>query len=284
VTAAVDLRETYLDLVKSSLLATVNGPLWLYRPLDGHRGSFARNLVQQRLLRRGKSVLAWSTRLDPASDPEGRRFATELPPGIMTMIGQERLDDLQFCVSDAIERGVPGDVIETGVWRGGSTILMRAILKAYGDEDRSVYVADSFEGLPPPNPERYPADEGLFFNLHPALAVSLEDVQAGFERYGLLDDRVVFVKGWFRDTLPGLRDHQWSVIRLDGDLYESTMDTLTNLYPGLSPGGWLIVDDYSIDACRAAVTDYRKEHGITGKLHRIDWTGVRWQKPEFRGT
>ncbi len=277
-TDVVEVRDAYLDIVKASLLATVNGPLDLCRPLRCTDGSFLRNRVQRKLLMRGKSVLAWPTRFDPACDPEGRRFATDLPPGIMTMIGQKRLDDIQFCVTDVIERGIAGDVIETGVWRGGTTILMRAVLKAYGDQDRSVYVADSFEGLPPPDAERYPADEGLFFNLCAALAVSLEDVRAGFERYGVLDDRVVFVKGWFRDTLPGLKDHRWSVVRLDGDLYESTMDSLTNLYPGLSAGGWLIIDDYSIDACRAAVTDYRKEHGITEKLHHIDWTGVRWRK------
>ena len=273
-----ELRRAYLEIVKASLLATANGPLEIYRPIGANYGSLLRRGVQRTLYRRGNSLLAWKTTLDPAADPEGNRFASDLPPGAMTMIGRKRLDDIQYCVTDAIERDVPGDMIETGVWKGGTTILMRAVLKAYGDRDRSVYVADSFEGLPPPDPQLYPADEGLFFNLVDCLAVGLEEVQAGFERYGLLDDRVVFVKGWFRDTLPGLADHHWSVIRLDGDLYESTIDSLTNLYPGLSPGGWLIIDDYAIDACRAAVTDYRAEHGIAEELHRIDWTGVRWRK------
>jgi hypothetical protein len=279
VTDVAGLRQAYLEIVKASLLAIANGPLTLHRPVDCRKGSLVRNRLQRRLLDRGGSVLAWEAVVDPASDPEGIRTVTDLPPGIMTMIGRTRLDDIGYCVADVLARGVPGDLIETGVWRGGTTILMRAVLEAYGDEHRRVYVADSFEGLPPPDPGRYPADEGLFLNLVDALAVTVEDVRAGFERYGLLDDRSVFVNGWFRDTLPGLRGHRWSVVRLDGDLYESTTDALSNLYPGLSPGGWLVVDDYAIDACRTAVTDYRREHGITAPLHRIDWTGVRWQKP-----
>jgi O-methyltransferase len=94
----------------------------------------------------------------------------------------------------------------------------------------------------------------------------------------LLDDQVTFVKGWFRDTLPTLRDHTWSVLRLDGDLYESTMDALVNLYPGLAPRGWIIVDDYEIPACAQAVDDYRQKEGVSEPILRIDWTGICWQK------
>jgi predicted O-methyltransferase YrrM len=115
-------------------------------------------------------------------------------------------------------------------------------------------------------------------HLWPGLAVSLEDVKANFGRFGLLDEQVVFVPGWFRDTLPSLGDHTWSVIRLDGDLYESTTQSLENLYPGLSPGGWLIVDDYEIAACRRAVDDYRERHAISDPITTVDWTGICWQK------
>ncbi len=102
-------------------------------------------------------------------------------------------------------------------------------------------------------------------------------MRANFERYDLLDDQVVFLKGWFRDTLPGLADRTFSVIRLDGDLYESTMDALVNLYPRLSPGGWLIVDDFHIPACVQAVTEYRAANGISAQLHRVNWAAA-WQK------
>ncbi len=158
--------------------------------------------------------------------------------------------------------------------------MMRGVLAAHDERVRRVWVADSFEGLPEPDAERYPADAGDKNFEADELAVSLEEVRANFERYGLLDDRVRFVEGWFRDTLPGLGDETWAVVRLDGDLYESTIDGLTSLYPQLSLGGWLIVDDFGFDNCRAAVEDYRREHGITEEIQRIDWVGACWRRSE----
>jgi hypothetical protein len=155
---------------------------------------------------------------------------------------------------------------------------MRAILKTYGVTDRTVWVADSFEGLPPPNDEKYPADRGLFFNEIRSLAVSLKEVQDNFRAYGLLDDQVKFLKGWFKDTLPVAPIERLAVLRLDGDLYESTMDALRALYHKLSPGGYAIVDDYYIDACRQAVTDFRRDNAIEDPLRIIDRASVFWQK------
>src|SRR5262249_42248392 len=129
---------------------------------------------------------------------EGRDW----PPTAHTMIGLKRLDNLQFCVEDVLTRNVPGDLMETGVWRGGACIFLRALLRAHGVRDRRVWVADSFEGLPAPNAEKYPHDAQDLLHTVPYLAVSLEQVQANFERYGLLDEQVCFLKGWFRDTLP----------------------------------------------------------------------------------
>lgn len=273
-----DLRTAYLELLKKALRSATAGPMELYHPVQTEGGPFLRTTVQKVLLKRGHARLMYPMTIDPGTDPEGKRFVTALPPGAMTMIGARRLDNIEQCVTDVIANAIPGDLIETGVWRGGATILMRAVLKAYGVTDRSVYVADSFEGLPPPDADRYPADTGLYFNKFRELAISLEEVRANFERYDLLDDQVVFVKGWFRDTLPGLKDHRWSVVRLDGDLYESTTDALVNLYPGLSPGGWIIIDDYEIEACRKAVTDFRTANGIDEEIITVDWTGICWKK------
>lgn len=212
-------------------------------------------------------------------DAERRRVGADWPPTAETMVGAERLANVVGCVTDVIRRGVPGDLIEAGVWRGGTAILMRAVLAALGDTTRRVWLADSFQGLPQPDPDRYPADAGLDLFRFPALAVTLERVQANFARYGLLDDRVVFLPGWFRDTLPGAPVETLAVARLDGDLYESTVDALEALYPKLSVGGYLIVDDYgAIGACRQAVDDYRDRHGIEEALIPIDWTGVYWQR------
>ena len=154
---------------------------------------------------------------------DGRRaIGNDWPPTAETMIGTARLDNLRACVESVLEDEIPGDLIETGVWRGGSTILMRAILAANGITDRTVWVADSFEGLPVPDGEAYPADEGVDFSGFKQLAVSVEEVRANFERYGLLDDQVRFLKGWFKDTLAQAPIDQLAVLRLDGDLYQST--------------------------------------------------------------
>lgn len=215
---------------------------------------------------------------DPFS-PEIRREGRDWPAYAHTMIGLKRLENIQFCVEQLLERGVPGDLIETGVWRGGATIFMRAILKAHDARDRRVWVAESFEGLPAPDPAKYPADEGDRLHEYGELAIPLEQVQANFDKYGLLDDQVRFLKGWFRDTLPHAPIERLALIRLDGDMYESTMDALVNLYPKLSRGGYVIVDDYGCYAsCRQAIHDYRDANGITDEIHEIDWTGVYWQR------
>ncbi len=201
------------------------------------------------------------------------------PPGAFTMMGRLRLDQFRRCIEEVLVDEVPGDLIETGVWRGGATIFAAAVLRAHGS-DRSIYVADSFEGLPPPDVTRYPADAFSDLHTRDELAVSADHVRANFRRFGVLGDRVHFVEGWFRDTLPGLGDHRWAVIRLDGDLYESTMDALASLHPNLSPGGFCIIDDYgAYEACRDAVHDYRREHHVTDPIEHIDWSGAWWRRP-----
>lgn len=213
-------------------------------------------------------------------EDRGRTLPRSNPSIAHTLIGLERLDNLRFCVEDTLINEVPGDLIETGVWRGGATIFMRAILKAHGFEDRCVWVADSFEGFPAPDTKKYPQDEGdRSHEVNPNIIPSLDQVKDNFERYGLLDGQVRFLKGWFRDTLPGAPLDKLAVVRLDGDMYESTMDALVNLYPKLSVGGYLIVDDYGcFPACRQAVHDYRESHGIKEDIQSVDWTGVFWQR------
>jgi O-methyltransferase len=214
-----------------------------------------------------------------AFDWDKRVDGRDWPSLAHSMAGTLRLTNLADLVTRVLEEGVPGDLIETGVWRGGSCILMRGLLKAYGDQTRSVFAADSFVGLPPPNEERYVQDKGDTLYLYPELAVSVEQVKANFAKYGLLDDKVEFLQGLFKDTLPALRGRQFALIRLDGDLYESTMDSLVNLYHAVPVGGFVVIDDYgAIPACREAVTDFRASRGITENIERIDWTGVWWRK------
>jgi hypothetical protein len=112
---------------------------------------------------------------------------------------------------------------------------------------------------------------------HDALVVSLDEVQANFARYGLLDEQVRFLPGWFRDTLATAPIERLAVLRLDGDMYESTIVALRALYPRLSRGGFVIVDDYALDRCRQAVNDFRAEEGIEDRIVPIDGTGVYWR-------
>lgn len=210
---------------------------------------------------------------------ENERVQGRIWPGLAhTMIGLKRLDNLKFCIEKVIEEGVDGDLIETGVWRGGACIFMRGVLAAYGIEDRRVFVADSFEGLPEPNETTYPSDKGDKHHTIEFLAVSKEEVERNFEKYGLLDNQVVFLKGWFKDTLPDAPIEKLSILRLDGDMYGSTMDALENLYPKLSKGGFCIIDDYEMKGCKQAVDDYRARHKITEEMKEIDWTASYWRK------
>jgi O-methyltransferase len=212
-------------------------------------------------------------------DERARADGRDWPARAHTMIGFKRLANLRACVETALDDGVPGDLIETGVWRGGATIFMRAILKARGVTDRVVWVADSFAGLPAPDTTLYPQDRGITLHQFPQLAVSLERVQDNFRRYGLLDEQVRFLKGWFRDTLPAAPIERLAVLRLDGDLYESTIQALDALYDKVSPGGFVIVDDYhNVAACRQAVHDFRDRRGITDPIETIDCGGAFWRR------
>jgi O-methyltransferase len=271
-------RSLYLDLMKKCLTYYIWGsaPVEVDPTASGGRMRQAgkRWLISQLAKRKIRLVV------EVPFDPEVRTIGRDLPLAAHTMIGLKRLDNLQMCIEQTLADRVPGDLIETGVWKGGATIFMRAVLKAYDVEDRTVWAADSFEGLPAPNAEKYPADANETWHLRPELRVSLEEVQRNFARYSLLDDRVKFLKGWFRDTLPGAPIEKLSVLRLDGDLYESTMDALSALYPKLSPGGYAIIDDYGLpnEGCRLAVHDYRRMNNIHEPIQDIDGWGVYWRR------
>jgi O-methyltransferase len=256
----VDVSSAYLGLLKRSLCDLL-GP----EPLSA---------VPQP----GGSVRAEPL---PVTELERRETGADWPLNGTTMVGLRRLDQLQSCIEAIVADDVEGNLIETGVWRGGASIFMRAVLEVLGDDRREVWLADSFEGLPKSRPDEYPADAGSDDHfVFEYLAVSEEKVRQAFERYGLLDDRVRFLQGWFSDSLPPLRGNQrWSLLRLDGDMYESTIVALESLYPDLSPGGFVVIDDYgAIPQCREAVEDFRQANEISDPIETIDWTGVCWRR------
>jgi O-methyltransferase len=282
----------YLDLLKRCLtdLIYIKDPLSLmapYRPI--RRSEYVQYFLLSGMLAILRRFGVHAVRLNRQKFFDYAKLSLEQieqlriggqdwPPRAHTMIGLKRLDSLQFCIETTLREGVEGDLMETGVWRGGASIFMKGVLAAHGDQCRQVWLADSFRGLPPPDEKNYPADRGWHFERHEELAVSREAVQANFAAYGLLDDRVRFLEGWFKDTLPNAPLERLAVLRLDGDLYESTIQVLEALYAKLSAGGFLIVDDYSLRPCREAVTDFRRSHGIAEPIVDIDGIGAYWRK------
>lgn len=270
-----EVRAEYLELLKRTLTHS----LWQEktRLIDpGQMPSSFKRTIAKLLVGALKPFSLGLARLI-TPDPSLREKGEDWPELAHTMIGLQRLSNIQQCVEDILRDNVPGDLIETGVWRGGATIFMRAILKAYGVKDRKVWVADSFEGLPPPSVD-VPADKGDILHQVSFNAVSLEKVKSNFEKYRLLDSQVEFLKGWFKDTLPKAPIRNLALMRLDGDMYQSTKDALVNLYPKLSPGGYVIIDDYAWEACRQAVADFQKKEGIREEITMVDNNGAYWRR------
>jgi O-methyltransferase len=249
----------YLDLLKDAL----SGSAWTsYRPVTPSRATWKGRTFEplRRLLDRRGLLLV--KRHDP--HVEGWSW----PIDAYTMIGRRGLDLIERCVEQIAADHVPGDLLEAGVWRGGAAIYMRALLEAHRLDDRLVWVADSFRGLPHPSSAEDAGDENWAWS---PLAVAADDVRANFARFRLLDDRTRFLEGWFRDTLPGPVEGL-ALLRVDGDLYESTMDVLHACHPLVEPGGFVIVDDYGNPelGCRKAVDDYRRAHRVEAPLERVD--------------
>lgn len=181
-----------------------------------------------------------------------------------------KLNALHSMMLDVMHNNVPGDFIEAGVYKGGMIIFMRAFLEAYNIKDRVVWAADSFEGIPISESRELNDTVDLWEDRWIA---SFNEVLSNLKRYGLLDRQVEFIKGYFSETLPDASVDRLALARLDADSYESTMDALTGLYPKMSPGGYIIIDDWHINSCRQAVIEYRETNNISDPIHLI--LGVR---------
>jgi Macrocin-O-methyltransferase (TylF)/Coenzyme PQQ synthesis protein D (PqqD) len=278
------MRRRYLQLLKKALVNLIypEHELWLRyleaaRPLDAEPAASDR-LGVQRALRDLRYADAASFAELVASKQDGQNFRKAVTRDAHTMVGLRRLDNIEWCAAQIFAAGIEGDFFEAGVCQGGASIFMRALQVAYAQEHRRMWVADSFEGLPAPRSE---VDAGLDFTEErmPWLAASLTSVQDNFRTYDLLSDQVRFVKGWFSESLTAAAVGKIALLRVDADLYESTRDVLVALYDRVTPGGFIIVDDYhAFRACRTAVDEFRAGRGIADPLRRVDWTATYWQK------
>jgi hypothetical protein len=217
---------------------------------------------------------------------------SDVPPqaNALSMVGKRRLDNFAMCVATTVRENVPGDVIETGSWKGGAAFVAMKVLDILDQrQQRKVYVCDSFKGIPSPPKDRQYNTEDHNANFPVFSEASSKRVLADAQRFGVSMDPSEVLEGYFNETLPALVASQpairFSVIRLDGDTYFSTMDALRTLYSRLSPGGFVIVDDY-IDwaGCREAAEDFRRQQGIRDPIvlvpHRDGeiLRGAYWRK------
>ena len=251
---AIDYKKTYLDLLRNTLLGLTYAD---YR-YDPGKGSIEQH------------------------DPKARENGEDWPFNAQSMAGAKRMLNVHKLIEQVEADKIPGDFVETGVWRGGVCIYAAGVYQTNNIKlkDRKIWVCDSFEGLPQPNEAQYPVDQGDTHFTAQWLKCDMDTVARNFASYNLLSDQIKFVKGFFSDTLPKMKDEieQISILRLDGDMYESTIVALENLYPKLSVGGYVIVDDYGLPNCRKALEDYRKFHDIEDEYIEIDNSSVYFKK------
>ena len=266
-----DATELYLDLLKRMLTRYGFEPLNALDPIYPNTPRSRAFNALNRVMRPTRVQFGLLPRRSMADREEG----LDWPSDAETMIGLKRMNQLHSALDVIRTENIPGDVMETGVWRGGAVIFMAAYLQAHGMR-RSVWAADSFEGLPRPD-ARYPVDAGdTHYQLGVARA-SLEDVQANFARYSIKTDHVIFLKGWFEDTMPTAPVTNLALLRLDGDMYSSTIQVLEAMYDKVSSGGFIIVDDYFLTGARTAVHDFLTKRGLNPVIERIDVAGAYWR-------
>lgn len=211
-------------------------------------------------------------------DWEAREKGTDWTYLGYTMTGTRRLNNVHALLQDVFQNKVEGDYIETGVWRGGSSIFARGVMRVHNESHRRSFVCDSFKGLPPGDRNLDQADPT--WDDWPYLGIASDIVALHFRESGMPDPNVIFVKGFFNDTMEALapKIQSLAVVRLDGDMYESTVDVLYRLYDKLSIGGYVIVDDWFGFPAKAACEDFFKVHGMNVTIVPIDGLSAYWQK------
>ena len=274
--------DRYIDLLKSVLCASLyDESAW--QQLDGpmkflQGGNSITSVAKRWIIRTLRDRNLRLIRTVPFN-ADLRHSGLDWPLFGYTMTGRRRLDVLEQCLSEVLKNNIAGDIAETGVWRGGSMMLARAILDQHGETTRNIWLADSFEGMPVPTEGDKSKSTDEDFSDRDFLVATMDEVKANFARFGLLDDRIKFLKGWFCDTLPTAPIERLALLRLDGDLYESTVDALRSLYHKLSIGGYVIIDDYySWKGCRLAVDEFRQNTGIVDPIIDIDPHAVYWKR------
>jgi hypothetical protein len=216
----------------------------------------------------------------PDFDEESLALFQSVRP--FTMTSMERMYALRQAVEYVARRNIPGDIVECGVWKGGSMMVVAKTLMELG-HSRRLHLFDTFEGMSAPTDadrdcQGRPAQDCLKnddreSNLYWAYG-PLDQVKQNMRSTGYDEGHIFFVKGQVEDTIPEHAPETIALLRLDTDWYDSTRHELIHLYPRLSPGGVLIIDDYGHwQGARRAVDEYFHDPTTRPLLHRIDYTG-----------
>jgi hypothetical protein len=200
-----------------------------------------------------------------------------------TMTSRERMYAMFQAARYVAEASVPGDIVECGVWRGGSSMMAARTLLVRGESDTRFWLYDTFEGMPPPDERDYGLhheDPHAEWRRNQRGAVNewcyapLEEVRTNMLGTGLAAERIELVEGKVEETIPARVPERIAILRLDTDWYESTYHELVHLFPRLVSGGVLIIDDYGQwGGVRDAVDRYLSDEGIPLLLGRIDYAG-----------
>jgi O-methyltransferase len=204
-----------------------------------------------------------------------RKEGGEWPVFALSMIGEQRMNNIRTLLEQAHREGLEGDFMECGVWRGGASIYAKIIIESLEWRVRKphVWLADSFSGLPLPRSQH----DSAIWAKWDYLSVPSSEVKANLINFGVFDNTIHFCEGYFVDSLPLCHPKKIVVLRMDGDMYDSTTDQLSNLFPSVVDGGWIIIDDWSIPSCQKAVLDFWKLHKLQRNFVQIDraCTGAR---------
>jgi hypothetical protein len=203
-----------------------------------------------------------------------------IAPFTMPPVAIDSLTDLARLVREVLTQGIPGDFVACGVWRGGTAFLMADLLRRAGAGDRKVWLFDSWEGMPPPEPVDGPHAQDCITDpenpLHPDnCRVAVDEVRQSAEDLGLAPYTVI-VPGWFDHTLPANRQRigPIALLHVDCDWYRSVRCCLENLYDQVVDGGFVVFDDYyHYDGCAVAVHEFLGQRRVPHRLESI--TGQR---------
>jgi O-methyltransferase len=219
-----------------------------------------------------------------AAFPDARLMYGLLQIRNHTMTSVRRAKQLWHCCLETIEKKIPGDFVECGVWKGGSSGLMAL---AAEQTNKKIHLYDSFEGLPEPSEKdgtdaadySAGANTGHMKTIGKCVGTLTEVKKLMEEKLHIEPSRLVYHVGWFKDTLSKWPPNSIALLRLDGDWYESTRLCLEFLYPAISAGGFIIIDDYFCwRGCALAVDEFREKYKIVEPVVRIDHDSAFWRK------